>query len=104
MTEVKVTVVKTGAVRYSCLVLWTNVICYDFILQLTERYTGFYYQDVYYMENNIAETYEDSHGKKNLPLQSSHKLTNMIKVGFQLKMLYLFLIAKAVDSLLLSWT
>lgn len=94
---------KIASVKYSCWVLRTNVICCDFILQLTEKNTGFYNQDVYYMKNGIPETYEDSHGKKNLPLQSSHKLTNMNKSWFSVKNAVFFFIAIAVDSLLLSW-
>lgn len=68
---------------------------------INRRYTGFYNQDVCNLENNIPETYEDSHGKKNLPQQSSHKLTNINKSWVSVKNLSLF-IAIAVDSLLLS--
>lgn len=82
MAEVRVTVVKTAAVRYTCYRLAVNQ-CY--LLQLyfaiSRRYSCFYNQDVYYMENNIPETFQDCRGK-NLQRQSSHKLTNMNESWF----------------------
>lgn len=85
MAEVKVTFVKTTAVQIFLLNTVNQFYSLRLYFAINRKYTGFYNQDVCYLENNIPETYEDSHGKKNLPQQSSHKLTNMNKSWFSVK-------------------